>query len=102
MKEFENEKKAKDDENMKTINAVKSKIDGKTLEVKRKAGEDGRLFGSVSVKDVLKLMENIEGVGKGKVHVDDKEGIKTVGEWGCKWTSGKVEAKFKVEVVKEE
>ena len=60
--------------------AAGSKIDGLTVQVSRKAGVDGRLFGSVTSSDVAAAVEAQSGVAldRKKLHVDH---IKTTGTY---------------------
>jgi large subunit ribosomal protein L9 len=59
--------------------ALKEKIDGAAITFRAKAGENGKLFGSITAKDVaeeLKMQAHIV-VDKKKIHLPD--GIKALG-----------------------
>ena len=73
------EKMAKADRELKRAEDTAKAITGHTFEVTAKAGEEGKLFGTITSKDVAALLQNdlhIE-VDRKKIHMD--EHIKTVG-----------------------
>ena len=69
-------KRAKD---LTDIKAVDKKIRALKLEVAAKAGEEGKLFGSVTTQQIAKLMAE-KGVEMDRRKIDLKEPIKTLGE----------------------
>ena len=83
MNDFNNKEQAKKfhkAEEIKAAEEVKSIIDGKTFSFKAKAGANGKLFGSVTAKDVsAKLNEemNIE-IDKRKISMTDIKAFGTV------------------------
>lgn len=88
-----------DTQNAKDIAA---KLDGKTVVVKAKAGQNGRLFGTVTSKEVAAAIKQSLGldVDKKKLTVDMKiEGFGTFSA-SAKLYAG-VSAKFKVSVEEE-
>jgi large subunit ribosomal protein L9 len=73
------EKMAKSDRDLKRAEETAQTISGHTFEVSAKAGEEGKLFGTITSKDVAGLLKNelkIE-VDRKKIHMD--EHIKTAG-----------------------
>ena len=73
------EKMAKSDRELKRAEETAQTISGHTFEVSAKAGEEGKLFGTITSKDVAGLLETelkIE-VDRKKIHMD--EHIKTAG-----------------------
>ena len=77
-----------------------SRVDGKTFKVSAKAGENGKLFGSVTVKDVSAALKKADGtldIDKRKLSI--KDDIKTFGtyEVEAKFQAG-VSAKFYINV----
>ncbi len=73
------EKMAKADRELKRAEDSAQAITGHTFEIAAKAGEEGKLFGTITSKDVAALIEKelrIE-VDRKKIHMD--EHIKTVG-----------------------
>jgi large subunit ribosomal protein L9 len=73
------EKMAKADRELKKAEDAAQSISGHTFEVTAKTGEEGKLFGTITSKDVAALLEKnlkIE-VDRKKIHMD--EHIKTVG-----------------------
>jgi len=61
------------DVDIANANSIKQLLDGKTVKVKAKAGSNGRLFGSVTSKDVvsaIKTQFNID-IDKRKLSVSD-------------------------------
>jgi large subunit ribosomal protein L9 len=94
---------AKAEKAKKEAREVAAKISGLSLKIVQKAGEDGRLFGSVTVKDVAAAIAaaGVE-VDRKKVHLPaaDKTGIKAVGEYAIEVKlATDVTATVKVEVV---
>ncbi|MDD3718343.1 MAG: 50S ribosomal protein L9 [Actinomycetota bacterium] len=73
------EKMAKADRELKRAEDTAQAITGHTFEVPAKAGEEGKLFGTITSKDIAALIEKelrVE-VDRKKIHLD--EHIKTVG-----------------------
>lgn len=73
------EKMAKADRELKRAEDTAQAITGHTFEVPAKAGEEGKLFGTITSKDIAALIEkelHVE-VDRKKIHMD--EHIKTVG-----------------------
>lgn len=67
-------------EEIKAANETKQKLDGKTVVIKAKAGSAGRLFGSVTSKEIAAEINNTLGIqiDKKKMTVAD---IKNFGEY---------------------
>ncbi len=83
MNDFNNKEKAKQyhkAEEIKAANAVKDKLDGKTVKLTAKAGANGKLFGSVTSKDVAaKLKADFgEDIDKRKITMQDIKAFGTV------------------------
>ena len=78
-----NKQKALADKKQRELDTAKdfaSKLNGKTVTIKAKAGESGKLFGAISGKDIADAIKNqfkIE-IDKKKIVLDDP--IKTAGE----------------------
>ena len=83
-------------ENAKHIASV---IEGKTFKTAVKAGSNGRLFGSVTAKDISKLIKDAHGLEVDKKKIVLKSDIKSFGtfEAEARLYNG-VTAKFKVQV----
>jgi large subunit ribosomal protein L9 len=62
------------------LQAMVSKIAGKTLKIAAKAGESGRLFGSVTAQHLVSALE-AEGVKADKRIVEMPEEVKELGEY---------------------
>lgn len=83
MNEFNNKEKAKKfhkAEEIKAANEVKDKLDGKTFKLTAKAGANGKLFGSVTAKDVsAEIKKSIgEDIDKRKISMQDIKAFGTV------------------------
>ena len=83
MNDFKNKEKAKEfhkAEEIKAANGVKAKLDGKTVKLTAKAGANGKLFGSVTSKDVAaKLKADFgEDIDKRKINMQDIKAFGTV------------------------
>jgi large subunit ribosomal protein L9 len=58
---------------------LKEKLENITLEIKAKAGDGGRLFGSVSTKQIAQSLEKNFGIKIDKRKMDCNEGIRSLG-----------------------
>lgn len=54
-------------------------IESKTIEIKIKAGENGKLFGSVTTKEIAQEFKNQHNIDLDKKKIELKDPIKTVG-----------------------
>lgn len=76
MNDFNNKESAKKfhkEEEIKAAKADAAKLEGKTVKLSAKAGANGKLFGSVTAKDISAEIKNSLGidVDKRKISVDD-------------------------------
>lgn len=55
------------------------KIESKSIEIKIKAGENGKLFGSVTTKEIAQEFKNQHNIDIDKKKIELKDPIKTVG-----------------------
>lgn len=83
MNDFKNKEKAKEfhkAEEIKAANAVKEQIDGKTVKLTAKAGANGKLFGSVTSKDVAEKIKKdfAIDIDKRKIAMQDVKAFGTV------------------------
>lgn len=83
MNDFNNKEQAKKfhkAEEIKAANEVKAVLDGKTVSLKAKAGANGKLFGSVTAKDVAaKIKEDLNvDIDKRKISMNDIKAFGTV------------------------
>ena len=83
MNEFKNREKAKafhKQEEIKAANALREQLEGKTFKVTAKAGANGKLFGSVTSKDVAEQIKKQLGeeIDKRKIVMDDIKAFGTV------------------------
>ncbi|MGN0452905.1 MAG: 50S ribosomal protein L9 [Ruminococcus sp.] len=97
-KNAENSKKYKLEQEIAAANDAKAKLDGKTFTVKSKAGQGGKLFGSVTTKEVaqeIKAKLSLD-IDKRKIAMAD---IKACGSYSAeiKLHAG-ISAKITVEV----
>ena len=81
---------------------LKDELEGKEVEIKTKAGEDGRLFGSVSSKQVIEAYQKQHGLKLDKRKLDMPDTFKSLGyhKVSIKLHS-EVEAELKVHVVEQ-
>ena len=68
-------------EEIKAAEALKAKIDGKSVKLFAEAGEGGRLFGSVTAKDVAEEIAKTLGVEVDKRKVELESDIKAYGTY---------------------
>ena len=82
-KNAENSKKYKQEQEIAAANSAKATLDGKTLEIKTKAGKSGKLFGAVTSKDVaLQIKQQFAlDIDKHKITMND---IKDLGTYSAK------------------
>lgn len=83
MNDFNNKEKAKKfhkQEEIKAANAVKERMEGKTVKLTAKAGANGKLFGSVTSKDVAEKIKSDLGeeIDKRKIVMQDIKAFGTV------------------------
>jgi large subunit ribosomal protein L9 len=71
-----NEKLAKE---LKDVTAVKAKLEGTVLEIAAQAGEEGKLFGSVTAQNLADLLAE-KGLEVDRRKIQLSEAIKTLGE----------------------
>lgn len=83
MNDFNNKEKAKKfhkAEEVKTANELKDRLEGKTFKLTAKAGANGKLFGSVTAKDVAAEIQKATGesIDKRKIAMQDIKAFGTV------------------------
>lgn len=83
MNDFNNKEKAKKfhkQEEIKAATAVKDRLEGKTFKLTAKAGANGKLFGSITAKDVAdKIKSELgEDIDKRKIVMQDIKAFGTV------------------------
>ena len=70
------EKRSKD---LKDLESVKARIDGTTLEIEAQAGEEGKLFGSVTAQNLAVLLAE-KGIDVDRRKIVLTEAIRSLGE----------------------
>ena len=83
LNEYKNKEKAKQfhkAEEIKAANELKDRLEGKTVKLTAKAGANGKLFGSVTSKDVASKIKDEFGevIDKRKIVMDDIKAFGTV------------------------
>ncbi len=99
LKNKQSSEQFKADEELKAAKSYAEKISGKTIVIKAKGGTNGRLFGSVTAKEIAQAVtQNFSvKVDKRKITVDD---IKAFGTYNTQVRlHPQVTADFKVQVV---
>ncbi len=79
----ERREKKREKEEQKALK-TKAKIDGKTIEVKARAGEDGRLFGTVTAMEIADILQEDFRVSIDKKRIEIQEPIRTLGEYSVR------------------
>ena len=98
LKNKESSEKFKADEELKAAKANAEKINGQTIALKAKGGANGKLFGSITAKEIAVEVNKKFGItaDKRKILVDD---IKAFGTYNAQVKlHPKVTADFKVQV----
>lgn len=70
----------KKEQEIKAAEEIKSKLEGVTAEITAKAGENGKLFGSVTAKDIADALKSQHGIEIDKRKIVLNGDIKTTGE----------------------
>ena len=101
LEKMREELKKEEAENRKEAEALKEKIEALTLTKKVRAGEDGKLFGSVTNKDIAESLAK-EGIEIDRKRIEQVEKINGLGEFvlNARLYEG-VNADLKVNVVAE-
>lgn len=77
-KDRESKKKATE---LQTAKLLGEKIAGLSLTITAKAGENGKLFGAVTTKEIAEQLQKIHGIAIDKRKMELKDPIKSVGEY---------------------
>lgn len=101
LKNAEQSKKFKKDTEIAAANKAKAELEGANFVIKAKAGESGKLFGSITAKEIAAEIKRRKNFDIDKRRIVLSEDIKTVGEYSAeiKLYSG-ITANVTVEVVK--
>lgn len=102
LNEFENQKAAQQhhvEEQLQLAKDTAAALDGKTVQLKAKAGQNGRLFGAVTAKEIAEELKNQCQVDVDKRKIELPGEIKQLGVVECevKFQSG-ISAKIYVSV----
>ena len=81
LKSKEEAKQFKINEDIKAAKALKAKIDGTVLTIVMGHGQDGRLYGSVTAKDIAEELKKATGIEADKRKIVLKENIKAYGRY---------------------
>lgn len=103
MKEKEDSDKLKKKNELADAKELAEKIEKTKVVIKTKAGEGGRLFGSITTKDISEILKDEYGieVDKRKIELEDGN-IKTMGTTqGTVRVYPKVVAKLKIQIIEE-
>ena len=101
LKNKQSSEKFKADEELKAANANAARINGVVIEIKAKGGVNGKLFGSVTAKEISAAVTQQLGIvtDKRKISVDD---IKAFGVYPAKIRlHPQVTAEFRVKITEE-
>lgn len=101
LEEMQAQLKAEEAENRKEAEELKEKIETLTITQKVNVGEDGKLFGSVTNKDLSEALAE-QGIEIDRKRIEDVEQIEGTGEFNLNVRLyPEVNANLKVEVVAE-
>lgn len=87
LKNLENAKKKKEEKEKEILEEAKileQELLEKTIVIKSKSGEHGKLFGSITTKEISDLLEKDHGISIDKKKFDLDEPIKSVGQYYVK------------------
>lgn len=83
LKNLEHKKQAQEEKEKQILEeakALEEKLMEKTVLIKTKAGEGGRLFGTITTKEIADLLEKEDGISIDKKKFELDEPIKSIGE----------------------
>ena len=86
MNEFKNAEQSKQykiDTAIAAAKKAKEKLEGSKFVIKAKAGDSGKLFGSITAKEIAAEVKKQMGVDIDKRKVSLKDDIKNLGEYDC-------------------
>lgn len=78
-----NEKKLEEERYQEAL-AAKAKIEDMKVEIKVKVGDNGKLFGAISSKEVAAEVSAKYGIELDKKKLQLADGMKSLGEYSCK------------------
>lgn len=76
-----NAKEHKDEIDLKKANKLAAKVSGTEVDMKVKAGENGKLFGSITSKDIAAELQKKIGIKIDKKKINLAENIKEIGTY---------------------
>jgi large subunit ribosomal protein L9 len=79
LQEEKTREKAKADRLIREAKALRDKLNGREVTVKARAGEGGKLFGSITAKDIADALAQAAKVPVDKKKVEIKDPIRSVG-----------------------
>lgn len=103
LNEKEESKKLKKEKELQQAKELAEKINDTKVVIKTKSGENGKLFGSITTKDIAEILKDEHGIDidKRKIEIDGGN-IKTMGStFADVKVYPKVTAKFKIQVTEE-
>ena len=83
LKNAEESKAFKIKQETEAAQASADKINGKSVSILAKAGQGGKLFGSVTAKEIAEAIKKQYGVDVDKRKIDTKGDMKAFGTYGC-------------------
>ena len=96
-------KKRREEKELDAILQLQEKVNGLHLEFIRKAGEKGKLYGSVTSKDIVDKIGELLPIELERKYIDLPEPIKDIGETEVKLHFGKgIYGSIKVKIIPEE
>ncbi len=81
LKNKEESKQFKINEERKAAQALADKINNVQIKIKMEHGQDGRLYGSVTAKDIAEKLKETTGIDVDKRKIVTKENIKAYGNY---------------------
>lgn len=92
---------------LEEIRELQEKIDGLVLEFSKKAGKTGKLYGSVTSREIAEKISQVVGTDLDRKYLELEEALKEIGEYPVKVNLGKgiyatVQVKIREEEVPEE
>lgn len=103
LKEKEKSEQLKQEQELEDAKALAKKIEETKVVIKTKSGDGGRLFGSITTKDIADILKKEHGINIDKRKIDiDGGNIKTMGTTqAVAKVYPSITAKFKIQVTEE-
>jgi len=97
------DEKRRENEHLELMNKLKTEIDGKSVTIEIQLGQDGKMFGSVTAKQISEEFEKQNGVTIDRRKIDLLSEINAIGIYQASVTLHKnIKATFEINVIEKQ